>query len=925
MATPSPEHWSLLSRLQAEDLDLAPEARPAWLDALASRDPEAAAAVAPWVGEFAAMESRGFLEDRAAPAPAAAALVGLEVGAYRLVELLGQGGMGAVWLAERSDGQFAQKVAVKLLHAALTGSAGAERFAREAAILARLTHPNISRLLDAGLSAVGAPYLVLEFVQGAAIDGYCDARRLGVHERLYLFLDVLATIGHAHANLVVHRDIKPGNVLVTDDGHVKLLDFGIAKLLQADPDAPTVAATQGTAAMTPAYAAPEQLTGGAITTATDVYALGVLLYQLLTGRHPSVDEATTPASLVQAVLYEEPARASEIVTRGPSGDGPTPEALAWARGATPDRLAARLAGDLDTILAKAMKKAPAERYASVAAFEDDLRRWLRHEPIAARPDTLRYRIRKFARRHRASVAFAALAVVALLAGLAGTLTQARRATAQAARADEQAAEATAQRDFARRQLARAEAINDLNAFLIADAAPLGTAFTPRELLERAERIVGRQGDDREETRTDSMIAIAGMFGNVGETTRALTLMRRAYEAARTSPDPTLRGRAACELGREVVKTGDIARARQLVEEGLAAIPARPEFGLARAACHLDGASTAIWADDGDGAVAHAEQARLAAESAGVVSPLMALKLAMERAEALRMADRIAEANTAFEDAYRQLTALGREETERAGTLLNNWGLVLGRLGRPLEAERMLRRSIGISVSGGSDARVEAISWANLARVLTDLGRYDEALPLAERAIRLARRRGDTVVADQAQLQAARTNVLAGRLDRGAALLDDVEARFRRMFPPTHAAFAAVAIDRVRIALARERVDEASRLADAAVAFMESDPRLGPSIPLALRMRATVRLRAGDVPGAIADAERTLPLVKTDASGGLPSSAVAAAYLTLGEALAAAGRPQDARAALTEALKDTIDAAGAEHPNVKRARAILAGL
>ncbi|MEZ5294395.1 MAG: protein kinase [Vicinamibacterales bacterium] len=925
MATPSPEHWSLISKLLDEVLDLAPDARPAWLQALAARNPDAAAAVQPWLGEFAAMESRGFLEDRAIPAPAAAALVGLEVGAYRLVELIGQGGMGAVWLAERRDGQFAQKVAVKLLHAALTGTAGAERFAREAAILARLTHPNISRLLDAGLSTVGAPYLVLEFVQGASIDGYCDARRLGLPERLYLFLDVLATIGHAHANLVVHRDIKPGNVLVTDDGHVKLLDFGIAKLLHADPDGPTVAATQGTAALTPAYAAPEQLTGGAITTATDVYALGVLLYQLLTGRHPSVDHATTPASLVQAVLHEEPARASDTVTRGPSGDGPTPEALAWARGSTPDRLATRLAGDLDTILAKAMKKAPAERYATVAAFEDDLRRWLRHEPIAARPDTLHYRLRKFTRRHRASVAFAAVAVVALLAGLAGTLTQARRATAQAARADQQAAEATAQRDFARRQLARAEAINDLNAFLIADAAPLGKAFTPRELLERAERIVARQGDDLEETRTDSMIAIAEMFGTVGETTRALGLMQRAYDAARTSPDPTLRARAACELGREVVKTGDLARARQLIDEGLAAIPARAEFGLARAACHLDGASTAIWADDGEGAIAHADQARLSAESAGVVSPLMALKLAMERAEALRMADRIAEANAAFGEAYRQLAALGREETERAGTLLNNWGLVLGRLGRPLESERMLRRSVEISLTGGSDARVDAISWANLARALTDLGRYDEALPLVERAMRLARQRGDAVVADQAQLQAARTNVLAGRLDRGEALLVDVEARFRRMFPPTHAAFATVAIDRVRIALARQRLEEASRLAEAAVAFMESDPRLAGSIPSALRMRALVRLRRGDVPGALADAERALSLVQAATTGRQASTTVALAYLTLGEALAAAGRSEEARAALDESLRATTDAAGADHPNAKRAREVLAGL
>lgn len=288
-------------------------------------------------------------------------------GPYTVRRLLGEGGMGTVFLAVRDD--LESEAALKILRDASLSPSRRERFQAEQRALAQLHHPSIAQLYDAGTLPDGTPWFVMEYVEGVPLTEYCRRRETSLRGRLLLFRAVTDAVRHAHRHAIVHRDLKPSNVLVKDDGSVRLLDFGIAKQLEGDE--PADQTRTGLRLMTPAYAAPEQLTGGAITTATDVYALGVLLYQLLTGRHPSVDEATTPASLVQAVLYEEPARASEIVTRGPSGDGPTPEALAWARGATPDRLAARLAGDLDTILAKAMKKAPAERYASVAAFEDD--------------------------------------------------------------------------------------------------------------------------------------------------------------------------------------------------------------------------------------------------------------------------------------------------------------------------------------------------------------------------------------------------------------------------------------------------------------------------------------------------------------------------------------------------------------------------
>src|SRR5262249_30735103 len=257
-------------------------------------------------------ESR-FLEEPLSLAvrPAVPSLAGQTIGAYRLVSLIGQGGMGSVWLAERSDGRFEGRAAVKRLTIALIGRSGEERFRREGTILARLTHPHIARLIDAGVTPAGQPYLVLEHVAGVSIDRYCDEHALGIEARVRLFLGVLEAVIHAHAHLIVHRDIKPANVLVADDGQVKLLDFGIAKLLRDDREwaggsgEMSALTRDGGSALTPEYAAPEQLAGGAVTTATDVYALGVLLYVLLTGQHPAGEALQSPATLIHAIVDTE--------------------------------------------------------------------------------------------------------------------------------------------------------------------------------------------------------------------------------------------------------------------------------------------------------------------------------------------------------------------------------------------------------------------------------------------------------------------------------------------------------------------------------------------------------------------------------------------------------------------------------------------
>ena len=423
MFTLSPEQWRALGPFLEEALALQKEERASWVRSLRKKNPEAATHIEMLLQEHFRLEQEGFLEKHSVPMPG---LSGQRVGAYTLISEIGHGGMGSVWLAERNDGRFERRVAVKLLNIALMGRAGEERFRREGNILASLSHPHIAELIDAGVSEAGQPYLVLEHVAGEHLDQYSDRERLSIEERIRLLLDVMAAVAKAHANLIVHRDLKPSNVLVRYDGKAKLLDFGIAKLL--DDKTQTGEATltgEGGKIMTPEYAAPEQLTGGPITTATDVYALGVLLYALLTGCHPTATGTNSPADLLKAVLETEPARPSDVVTSRLHPEAAVENAA--KRSSSPDRLRRMLRGDLDTIVTKALKKDPAERYASVTALADDLRHYLRNEPISARPDRLSYRARKFIRRNSSAVVLAAIAVTAAASGVVGTTLQARTA------------------------------------------------------------------------------------------------------------------------------------------------------------------------------------------------------------------------------------------------------------------------------------------------------------------------------------------------------------------------------------------------------------------------------------------------------------------------------------------------------------------
>ncbi|MED5621167.1 serine/threonine-protein kinase [Ideonella sp. BN130291] len=414
--------WPVLSPLLDELLDVDGEARAARLADIRASDPALAAELQALLGELPRIEREAFLERPPLLPPAT--LAGQTIGPYTVERELGQGGMGSVWLARRTDGRYEGQVAIKFLNAGLMSRGGAERFAREGSILARLAHPHIARLLDAGVAREGTqPYLVLEYTDGQPINLHCDAMGLDLQQRVRLFLDVLAAVAHAHNRLILHRDIKPSNILVTQAGEVKLLDFGIAKLLD-DATAPgeaTELTRQAGRAFTPQYAAPEQLQDGDVTTATDVYALGVLLHVLLGGEHPTASGTTAPLEQMRAAIEVEPRRLSDTVLRrgGPHAA----------------RLARELRGDLDNIVARALKKAPAQRYANAAAFADDLQRYLRHEPVAARADGAAYVLAKFVRRHRLGVAASLVTVAALAAGISVALWQAREAQRQRVQAE----------------------------------------------------------------------------------------------------------------------------------------------------------------------------------------------------------------------------------------------------------------------------------------------------------------------------------------------------------------------------------------------------------------------------------------------------------------------------------------------------------
>ena len=530
MAGIDKQRWDVLSPLLDELLDADEGVRTLRLAHIRDTDSGLADDLSALLRRQSVIEEQGFLEGLATPLPVESPLAGRAVGSYTLERLLGRGGMGAVWLAQRSDGRYAGSAAVKLLNLSLLGPAGTERFKREGSALARLTHPNIARLIDAGVTNDGQPYLVLEYVEGQPIDRWCEASALDVRSRVRLFLQVLDAVAHAHSKLILHRDLKPPNILVTAQGQVKLLDFGIAKLMDEEQLlAPAAALTQFPGrAFTPEYAAPEQVEGAEVTTATDVYALGVLLYSLLTSRHPTADPSQTPVDRLRAVVDSDPVRPSETVRE--------------------------LRGDLDNIIAKALKKAPAERYRTVAALRDELQRYLNNQPVLARADSITYRFGKFVARNRATVS--AATVVALAITLATGISM------------WQAHEARVQRDHARALSARNNAVVDFVSSVLTEVVPAEQPIRIADLLERSQSVL-LGVETRPDIQAAMLNVVATYFLNAGDAAKAQPVLSRSLELARGSPDTGLRAELLCGNALAASMQGRSAEAQAQIREALA--------------------------------------------------------------------------------------------------------------------------------------------------------------------------------------------------------------------------------------------------------------------------------------------------------------------------------------------------------------------
>jgi eukaryotic-like serine/threonine-protein kinase len=901
------DEWRLLSPLLDQALALDGEERQRWIKA---QEPEIAYRLEILLLEHSVLASDGFLETGVVNLPSTTAtLAGQTIGAFEVVSQIGQGGMGSVWLARRNDGRFERQVALKFLNIALLGKEGEDRFKREGKILALLAHPHIAELIDAGVTDAGQPYLVLEYVDGDQIDRYCDQRQLDLHTRVRLFLQVLDAVAAAHANLIVHRDLKPSNVLVTTDGEVKLLDFGIAKLIEGEsnPEHQT-AFTIGGTALTPEYAAPEQLKGEAITVSTDVYALGVLLYLLLTGRHPAGEGQSSPAELIRTIVESEPLRPSDAVGAAmTNAEGAAARAL--LRSASVEKLRRVLRGDLDTIVAKALKKDPRERYASVGAFADDLRRYLKCEPIKARPDTLIYRAGKFARRHRMAIFIALLALLGVAAGITGMLLQARTARIQ--------------RDLALRQLARAERMTDLNELLLSNAAPMGKPLAVDQLLEREERVIEHERNPDTANHVELQLSLGNQYSSEDENDNALRVLNAAYRVSRDLQEPSIRAKASCVLAGAMVPVGDLSRAEALYQEGMRELGNAPQYASERAACLLHGSEVAYRNGNSDESIARARAAEQAIQRSPVRWNLEGLNILVNLATVLGDAGNFREAETIFQQASDLMTTLGYDDSQKAVKLFDDWALTLSYDGRELDAQRLYRRALDISRNDETNSAVAPDLLLNYAGLLQELGQTSEAERYFVLASKKAHELNDNVLVDDTELMQADMFTDAHAFAQATRQLDELEQRLRKRYPAEHYVFAELSSARAGIALGRGDLPSAAHLATEAVELDEASiRRIGQCAALLstlLVSRSAIDLKGGQREQAVSDARRAIKLLEDREDPSILSSNVGRAYLALALALEAEGKPDEAQLAARKAYANLQTTLGSDQPDTQSAR------
>ena len=810
--------------------------------------------------------------------------------------------MGRVFLGERRGEGFTQRAAVKLLSAGVQESLLHQRFLAERGILARLEHPGIARMLDAGVADDGAPYLAMELVEGQTLTQACRLNRATVEERLALFLEVCSAVEYAHRNLVVHRDLEPSNVMVDGAGRVKLLDFGIAKLLapggEAPPSQPTLLR-----ALTPQYAAPEQVTGGAITTATDVYALGVLLFELLAGRLPYALADQSPFTVEQAIVGAEPVRLPQAAV----ADASRPEGA---------RLARRLAGDLERIVQRAMAKEPERRYSSVEALASDLHRHLQGRPVEARGDSPVYRMRKFVRRHRLALVLSAVAVAALMTALAVAVAQARRAEREAARASAEAEIAETSRAFL--------------ASLFASADPnraQGRVMTDREMLAAGVERIDRELAGRPELQLPLLAEIASVYLQLGEYEKAEPLARRVLEArlSSTGDDSLESARArrllaeiryqrnafdeAAELERRAGPRLGESTDRKDTEKAI-----ESRVGLAKAVFALGRyAEAAAWIE---------RAAVDAREQFGVESPIL-LHVLTTRTSQLLNSGQTAEAA----ESARETAALARQiegaDAPLTLTATLNEVVALSTLGRREEARRAL---------AGLPERLTRVLGADHGETLLSirlqarLAAYEGDFAVAQAA--LDRVAATLRAADQPQtlgytlVQASNIALVAGETARAEALAREAVGIFTGLFGTAHGdtAFARSALGS---ALARRGAFvDAQRELEAASAT-EAATELGASDFHAdtLERQGDLLLRQGRRGAAQAKLEMALAIRRTNSPEG--NLATGRTLTLLVAALDEPGHADRCQPLLSEAVRLLGAALGPAHPDRQAAERALA--
>jgi len=654
---------------------------------------------------------------------AATELAGKRFGPFRVERLIGQGGMGEVYLAERADDLYHQRVAIKLVRPGSRPQELAERFRLERQILARLEHPNIATLLDGGIED-GVPYLVMQYVDGTPLLEYCDRERLSIEERLGLFVTVCETVGFAHSRLVVHRDLKPSNILVTAAGEIKLLDFGIAKMLEADEAASELLATRTESRiLTPEYAAPEQIRGGDISTATDVYGLGVLLYRLLTGRSPYDSPSGDPVEFERAVCEIEPRRPAATVTRISGRLSPrseetlrkptaTPDEIASARNTVPKRLQKRIQGDLETIVLKSLSKAPVQRYRSADRLAEEIRRFLSGEPIAAVPPHRLYRARKFIARHPLGMLTGAVFALMLLGFSFSSWQQSRRVAGE--------------RDRAQLQEQRATRVVELLVDLFEASDPTvnpgGDSMPVSEFLELGEARV-HEMEDQPEIQSRLWHVLGRIQSARSKLPASQRLLERAL-AGRRALDGELDDEMlhlVRDLGLAVGRRGDRERARSLHREALEF--SRTLYGESHplVARSLQDVGVSLGGAEGIELVEQALAMRrelLAADDIDLADNLNSLGLA-RRAEG-----RTAEAKALLTEALEILLVIHGEDHPHSAAVMGNIAAVTENLS---EREAINRRRLAIV-----ERIYDPMSWSvaiaknNLATTLGYLGDHAES-------------------------------------------------------------------------------------------------------------------------------------------------------------------------------------------------------